>query len=61
MRELLKIREVAELFGVRQPTVRRWLADGKLAFIRTPGGQIRVPAEAFVLQWERVVAGQGSE
>lgn len=55
MRELLRVREVAALFGVRQPTVRRWLADGKLAFIRTPGGQIRVPGDAFQLKWEKYV------
>lgn len=55
MREYLKIHEVAELFNVGDKTVRRWVREGKLAFIRTPGGHIRIPADAFQLRWERVV------
>lgn len=59
MRELLKLKEVAELFGVTVPTVRRWLKDKDLTCIRTPGGGIRVPADAFQLHWERVVNDDG--
>jgi excisionase family DNA binding protein len=58
MRELLKIGEVAELFGVRPPTVRRWLKSGKIHYILTPGGGIRVPADALVLHWEGLVDGR---
>lgn len=57
MREYLKIGEVAELFGVVPATVRRWIKDGNLAFVHTPGGQIRVPADAFAVKWERFVNG----
>ena len=33
-KELLTIREVAELFGVHQRTLRRWDEEGKLKSIR---------------------------
>lgn len=33
-KELLSIREVAELFGVHQQTLRRWDEQGKLKAIR---------------------------
>jgi len=33
-KELLAIREVAELFGVHQQTLRRWDDEGKLKAIR---------------------------
>jgi excisionase family DNA binding protein len=58
MRELLKIGEVAELFGVQPPTVRRWLKAGKIQYILTPGGSIRVPADALVMHWEGLVDGR---
>lgn len=39
--ELLPIGEVAEAFSVTVGTVRSWEKAGKLAAIRTPGGQRR--------------------
>ncbi|MFZ1626505.1 MAG: helix-turn-helix domain-containing protein [Candidatus Moraniibacteriota bacterium] len=33
-KELLTIREVAELFGVHQQTLRRWDEEGKLKAVR---------------------------
>ncbi len=33
-KELLTIREVAEIFGVHQQTLRRWDEEGKLKSIR---------------------------
>lgn len=33
-REILTIREVAELFGVHQQTLRRWDEEGKLKAVR---------------------------
>lgn len=58
MRELLKISEVADLFGVQPPTVRRWLKSGKIQYILTPGGSIRVPADALVMHWEGLAGGK---
>ncbi|MFF0912000.1 HTH DNA binding protein [Exiguobacterium phage phiExGM16] len=37
--------QVAELFGVRVETVRRWCEDGKLRCTRTLGGDRRFDAD----------------
>lgn len=39
--ELLRPREVAEIFGVRPTTIARWAREGKLTPLRTPGGHRR--------------------
>jgi excisionase family DNA binding protein len=39
--ELLRPREVAEIFGVRPTTIARWAREGKLTPMRTPGGHRR--------------------
>jgi excisionase family DNA binding protein len=41
IQRLLKPREVAELFGVRTTTIARWVREGKLSPLRTPGGHRR--------------------
>jgi excisionase family DNA binding protein len=38
----LRIDEASALLDVHADTVRRWLVDGKLTGIRTPGGQRRI-------------------
>ncbi len=43
----LRVDEAATLLDVHEDTVRRWLAEGKLASIRTPGGHWRVRAESL--------------
>lgn len=39
--DLLKPREVADLFGVRTTTIARWAREGKLTPLHTPGGHRR--------------------
>lgn len=39
--DLLRPAEVAELFGVRTPTIARWAREGRLTPFRTPGGHRR--------------------
>jgi excisionase family DNA binding protein len=39
--DLLRPREVAEIFGVRTATIARWARQGKLTPLRTPGGHRR--------------------
>lgn len=52
--ETLRIGQAAELLGLGIDTLRRWEADGRLATIRTSGGQRRVPiAEVSRLLAER--------
>lgn len=44
-RRKLTVGQVADLFGVTVPTVRRWADDGKLKATRTLGGDRRFDAE----------------
>jgi molybdopterin-binding protein len=41
--QTLRIGQAAELLGVGIDTLRRWESDGRLAMIRTEGGQRLVP------------------
>ena len=41
----LRIGEAAEMLGVTVDTLRRWEAEGRLAIVRTSGGQRRVPMD----------------
>lgn len=41
--------EVAELFEVSPNTVSRWVRDGKIPSVLTPGGRHRYPLEEIVL------------
>src|SRR5688500_3312215 len=44
MDETYRIGDAAKAIGVRVETLRRWERDGRLATIRTEGGQRKVPA-----------------
>jgi excisionase family DNA binding protein len=44
MEKLYTPAEVARMFRVDPRTVARWARDGKLACVRTPGGQSRFRA-----------------
>ena len=41
--KLLTVREVAEILGVSQVTIRSWDRMGKIHTIRTPGNHRRIP------------------
>ena len=45
-REFFRVEEVAELFGVTNRTVRRWIAEGKLEVYR--------PAKNYLVKSESV-------
>lgn len=38
---LLTTGEVAKLFGVSGRTIHNWAMSGRIAYIRTPGGNLR--------------------
>ena len=40
--------EVAELFEVSPNTVSRWVRDGKIPSVLTPGGRHRYPVEEII-------------
>lgn len=47
---LMKLEEVADLFGVETRTVAEWARTGKIRSRRTPGGQYRfLPADVEAL------------
>jgi excisionase family DNA binding protein len=52
MGKLLTVAEAAELLGVSDDTVRRWVEDGALGAVRTYGGHFRF-REAEVLAFRR--------
>jgi excisionase family DNA binding protein len=46
--ELMRPREVAEIFGVRTTTIARWAREGRLTPLLTPGGHRRYPRAAIL-------------
>ena len=58
--DLLRPREVAEIFGVRTATVARWAREGRLTPLRTPGGHRRYSRTA-VRKLMAAEAGAGSD
>lgn len=59
--ELLKPREVAEIFGVRTTTIARWAREGKLTPMRTPGGHRRYSRAGIRDVLERESAPEDTE
>jgi len=43
MDKLYRLGEAAKILGVSVSTLRRWDREGRIRFVRTPGGQRRVP------------------
>jgi len=52
--------EVAKEFGVNPKTVTRWSDDGKIPFVRTPGGQRRF-AQSEIRRIQREMMGGVAE
>jgi len=44
---LLKPREAAAALNVSYPTLKRWILDGTLRTVKTPGGHHRIPQSAL--------------
>lgn len=44
--EWYRVGQVAHRFDVSDKAVRRWIRAGRLASVRLPGGQLRIPAAA---------------
>ena len=44
--KLLRVNEVAERLGLRETTVRSWLADGRLPRVKIGPKAVRIPQEA---------------
>lgn len=60
MNGYLTVAQVADDLGFSTRTVLRWVADGDLPAIRTPGGRLRIPQSAYVAwQADRAIAAPG--
>ena len=42
MRELVSITKACEIAGVTRRTIYNWLASGKIQYVRTAGGAVRI-------------------
>jgi len=40
--EYVNIRHAGEIAGVSRRTIYNWLAEGKLSYVRTAGGSVRI-------------------
>lgn len=52
--KLLRLGEAAEILEVHPDTVRRWADQGKVPFVRTPGGERRFRREDLALVYGEV-------
>jgi len=41
----MRLAEAAEMLGVHPETLRRWADEGKVPYVRTPGGERRFASE----------------
>lgn len=45
---LMTIAQAASLLAVSEKTVRRWIADERIPYLRLPGGGYRIPQGALL-------------
>jgi len=46
-RETVSIPRACELVGVSRRTIYNWIADGKVQYVRTAGGSVRIFADTL--------------
>ena len=46
-RQTVSIARAGELVGVSRRTIYNWIADGKVQYVRTAGGSIRIFADTL--------------
>ena len=49
----LSTRQAAAVLGVHERTLRRYIASGRLAYRKLPGGHYRIPTEAILDFWAK--------
>ena len=54
MDRLYRLKEAAEILGVHPQTLQRWCREGKVRFVKTPGGVRRIPKSEI----ERLLRGK---
>jgi len=56
----LRLAEAASILGVRPETLRRWADEGKVPFVRTPGGERRFRREDIALVYGNTATTGGA-
>lgn len=46
-RQILTPREAGRMLGISYPSIKRWILDGKLKTVQTPGGHHRIPISSL--------------
>jgi len=46
--QLLTVAQAAALLNVSDKTIRRWVADDKVPYVKLPGGGVRIPQGALL-------------
>ena len=54
-RQAVSIMKAAQLVGVSRRTIYNWIADGKVQYVRTAGGSVRIFADTL---WREPEAGE---
>jgi molybdopterin-binding protein len=57
--QLLTAREAAQKLGVSYPTIKKWILDGKIKTVKTPGGHHRVTLASLKPYLERGEPARG--
>ena len=50
--QLLTVAQAASLLNVSEKTVRRWVSDGKVPYVKLPSGGVRIPQGALLASLE---------
>jgi len=56
-RQTLSIMKACEVVGVSRRTIYNWMAGGKVQYVRTAGGSVRIYADSL---WRAPQPAQGS-
>ncbi|HKF46922.1 MAG TPA: helix-turn-helix transcriptional regulator [Terracidiphilus sp.] len=46
-KQVLTPREACRMLGISYPSIKRWILDGKLKTVQTPGGHHRIPMSSL--------------
>lgn len=46
--QLLTVAQAASLLNVSEKTIRRWVADDKVPYVKLPAGSLRIPQGALL-------------
>lgn len=46
VRQILTPREAAQMVGISYPTIKKWILEGAIKTIKTPGGHHRLTVES---------------